>query len=199
MTDWLGKIIDILGNTTIWCIGLAFLFYKAFGDTLGIIITNETVLSIWNIIGIVCLAGMLVKSIVSLYSFFIKKIEQKKDQVKQEQECQQAKIKQEQELHQAQMNKEAARVDLLNKRILLLNSLTPDQKVLLQDFCLKNQRTLHSYEIGGYHCLWMPDMKVLIHKGIVKAINHSTFEIVEAYYQIVQDALRQNSSSDLDE
>ncbi|MDA3799751.1 MAG: hypothetical protein PF692_11800 [Kiritimatiellae bacterium] len=174
MMEWAGKIIDILGKATVWSIGIAFLVYKIYGEALGVSITNDYILSVWNIVGIVCLAGMFVKSLVGLYSYFSKKTAKMIAQIKQNRKRQKTQISD------------------MNNRIKILNSLSYDQKQLAELFCKKGQRIMHSIEIGGYHAVWMPDMKVLIHQGLVKQINISTFEMVEEYYEIIQDAFCDN-------
>lgn len=165
--DWLGKIIDILGKPVVWAIGLAFLFMKLAGSKLGISITDNTVLSIWNIVGMVCLAAMFVTTIILLYKHFLSRIESNKAKT-----CQ-----------------EEARISVRDKKIEILNSLSDSQKILLQRFCEVNQHILHDFEIGGYHAVWKPDMRVLIHKGIVEQINYSTFEIKTQYYDIIKEAV----------
>jgi hypothetical protein len=164
--DWLGRIIDILGKPVVWAIGLAFLVEKIAGDKLGISITDNTILSIWNIVGTVCLAAMLVTTIIFLYNHFVTKFKS----------------------NRAKINQEEVKVSEKNKRITILNSLSDGQKAVLRRFCEVNQHILHDFEIGGYHAVWKPDMRVLIHKGIVEQINYSTFEIKGQYYDLIKEA-----------
>lgn len=177
--DWLGKIVEKLGKPVVWAIGMAFLVMQIAGDRFDILIKDDTILSIWNLLGLVCLVFIFLQIIIYLFNFYRNRIESIK--VKAGQEA-------------AEIVKQNQRIEnlnsLQNQRIEILNSLSGGQIRILKPFGFKNQRIFHDYEIGGYRAIWQPDMEVLIHKGIVEQISYSTFEINAQYYDLIKEAVK---------